>query len=53
MKTILRARGIEKSYKSGEVETQALRGVDLEIHAGEFTAMDSRYVRALAKRLGA
>jgi len=39
MKTILKTRDIHKTYRTGEVETHALRGVDLEIHAGEFTAI--------------
>ncbi|MBS3968457.1 MAG: ABC transporter ATP-binding protein [Truepera sp.] len=39
MKTILKARDIHKTYRTGEVETHALRGVDLDIHAGEFTAI--------------
>ena len=39
MKTILKARNLEKTYQTGEVATPALRGVDLDIHAGEFTAI--------------
>lgn len=39
MKTILKARDIHKIYRTGEVETHALHGVDLDIHAGEFTAI--------------
>lgn len=39
MKTILKARGIEKTYQTGDIKTYALRGVDLDIHAGEFTAI--------------
>jgi putative ABC transport system ATP-binding protein len=33
------AKNLTKVYKTGGVETPALRGVDLEIHAGEFTAV--------------
>jgi putative ABC transport system ATP-binding protein len=36
---MIEARGIEKTYQSGETEIQALRGVDLTIGAGEFTAI--------------
>jgi putative ABC transport system ATP-binding protein len=37
--TLVMAKGLTKVYKTGKVETPALRGVDLEIHAGEFTAV--------------
>ena len=33
------AKNLTKVYKTGKVETTALRGVDLEVHAGEFTAV--------------
>lgn len=33
---ILRARGLSKTYRSGEVEVQALRSVDCEARGGEF-----------------
>lgn len=39
MKSILRAVGLSKTYVTGGVETPALRGVDLEIAPGEFTAI--------------
>ena len=33
---IFRVRGLTKTYRSGNVEVQALRGVDFEANAGEF-----------------
>src|SRR3954468_7449059 len=30
---------VEKTYRSGEMEVQAVRGVSLEIHRGEFVAL--------------
>jgi putative ABC transport system ATP-binding protein len=39
MTPLLKARALEKIYKTGEVETYALRGVDLELYPGEFTAV--------------
>src|SRR4051812_19391558 len=32
-------RGVEKTYRSGERETRALRGVDLEVAPGEWVAI--------------
>lgn len=32
-------RGVEKTYKAGETSVKALRGVDLDIAEGEFTAL--------------
>ena len=36
---ILRARGLTKVYRTGEVEVQALRGLDLEISPGELVVL--------------
>ncbi|MGE5096228.1 MAG: ABC transporter ATP-binding protein [Betaproteobacteria bacterium] len=36
---VFRARGLSKTYRMGEAEVQALRGVDLEIWPGEFIVM--------------
>ena len=36
---VIRAERLVKIYRSDSVETPALRGVDLEIRRGEFTAV--------------
>jgi putative ABC transport system ATP-binding protein len=37
--TVLEARGLTKVYHMGEVEVQALRGVDMELYEGEFVVL--------------
>jgi putative ABC transport system ATP-binding protein len=36
---VVRAKGVAKSYQNGALEVPALRGIDLEIAAGEFTSL--------------
>jgi putative ABC transport system ATP-binding protein len=36
---ILGTRGLTKVYRTGEVEVQALRGVDLDLFAGELVVL--------------
>jgi ABC-type lipoprotein export system ATPase subunit len=37
--SIIRMAGIRKIYDTGKVKVEALKGIDLEIHAGEFVAI--------------
>lgn len=37
--TIVVCRGLEKRYRQGEIEVPALRGVDLDIHRGDFATL--------------
>ena len=39
MKPVIKLEDIHKTYETGEVEVKAVRGVTLEIHAGEFVAL--------------
>jgi putative ABC transport system ATP-binding protein len=36
---VFEARGLTKVYRTGEVEVHALRGVDLDLYAGEFVVL--------------
>jgi putative ABC transport system ATP-binding protein len=36
---IIRAKGVKKTYNTGKVIVEALRGVDLEVHRGEMVAV--------------
>ncbi len=39
MKPVIKLQDIHKTYHTGEVEVQAVRGVSLEILQGEFVAL--------------
>ena len=36
---LIEMRGIRKTYEMGKTEVHALRGIDLEVKAGEFIAI--------------
>ena len=36
---VVEARGVTKAYRDGEIRYPALRGIDLQVHAGEFVAL--------------
>lgn len=37
--TVFRTRGLTKTYQVGDIEIHALRGIDLDLYAGEFVVM--------------
>jgi len=39
MQALIEARGLEKTYRLGQVDVQALRGVDADVGAGEYVAI--------------
>jgi len=39
MEPLIQLRGIKRSFQMGETEFHALRGIDLDIHEGEFVAV--------------
>ena len=39
VKTVLKAQGIKKSFASGEVVADVLKGIDFELLEGEFVAI--------------
>jgi len=39
LKTVFRTRGLTRVFRMGEVEIHALRGVDMELYAGEFVVL--------------
>ena len=36
---VVRLSGVKKSYRAGETSVQALRGVSIDVHAGELVAL--------------
>ena len=36
---VFRAKGLTKSYRMGEVEVRALRGIDLDLYRGELVVL--------------
>src|SRR5215467_393542 len=39
MSAIVSCRGVTKTYRQGALEVQALRGIDLDIEAGDFATL--------------
>ncbi|HBH37475.1 MAG TPA: lipoprotein-releasing system ATP-binding protein LolD, partial [Curvibacter sp.] len=38
-KIVLQAQGLQKRYTEGRLDVNVLRGVDLQVHAGEILAV--------------
>jgi putative ABC transport system ATP-binding protein len=47
---LIRLSGITKTYGTGGAEVRALRGIDMDIHGGEFVAIMGRAVPASQPR---
>ncbi|WP_223252292.1 hypothetical protein [Paracoccus mutanolyticus] len=43
---LIRIRGLHRVFGEGAVRTHVLRGIDLDIHAGEFVAIVGPRARA-------
>jgi len=49
--SIVQVRNLTRTYKQGSLEVQALRGVDLDIEPGEFTALMGQGKDEVSSRL--
>ena len=36
---IIETRGLKKTYRQGDMDVQALRGIDVQVQSGEFLAI--------------
>jgi ABC-type lipoprotein export system ATPase subunit len=43
---VIDVRNVAKTYRLGDVEIQALRGIDLKVEQGEFMALMGDWARA-------
>ena len=46
--SVLETRRVTKVYGAGDAKVEALRGVDLEVHAGEMLAIMAAYCSSIA-----
>ena len=51
MTGIIKAESLKKIYRNGDIEVEALKGINLEIKKGEFVAIDV-YKRQIHQRSG-